>query len=279
MGCDIHLAVERRNGNAWERVLPPPEVYDPWLLEQARARPDDAYYNERVKVVWFDDRNYNLFAILADVRNYFGFAPISKPRGLPSDMSPALHALAGEDVEIDALDAEIINDAEDEETNDVSLGDHSQTWLTLRDLLNYNWNREVKEGGWVDPWNFELWRKNGKPNAWCRSVGGGRVEHVSYVEMARKIDEGDIVFEGPEPQSGSFDGRAYTDSLSRTMQTWDLPKGSVGARIAQGRSYYCYVEWSLSYKEAAGRFYDQIIPVLEQLGSPDDVRIVFGFDS
>lgn len=278
MGCDIHLAVERRTPNGWERVLPPPEVYDPWLKEQAEKETGDTrYYRERVKYVWFDDRNYNLFAVLANVRNYFGFVPISEPRGLPNDLSPALRKLSGD--EVDALDAEVIGDEDAEDAHDISLGDHSFSWLTISELLSYNWGREVKEGGWVDPWNFELWRKNGKPDAWCRSVGGGRVEHVSYVEMGRKIDAGDIVFEGPEPESGSWNGRAYTDSLSRAMRTRGLPEGSVGADIAQGRSYYCYVEWALSCKEAAGRFYTQIIPALQKLGPPSDVRIVFGFDS
>lgn len=278
MGCDIHLAVERRNrSRQWERVLPPPEVYDPWLKAQAEKETGDTiYYRDRVKYVWYDDRNYNLFAILANVRNNFEFEPISEPRGLPYDLSPALRKLAGD--EIDALDADVIGD-EGAEDHDVSLGDHSYSWLTLRELHECDWNREVKEGGWVDPWNFELWRRDGKPDCWSGGVSGGRVEHISYREMARKIDSGDIVFEGPEPKQGSFDGRAYTDSLSRAMRTWGLPEGSVGAQIAEGRSYYCYIEWPLTYREAAGRFYTDIIPALEKLGQPDDVRIVFGFDS
>jgi hypothetical protein len=44
-------------------------------------------------------------------------------------------------------------------------------------------------------------------------------------------------------------------------------------------SFYAYVEWPISYKNAAGRFYSQIIPELQKLGAPDDVRIVFAFDS
>lgn len=278
MGCDIHFVVEKRNDKGqWERVLPPPEIYDPWLKEQAdKEIGESRYYRERVKCVWFDDRNYNLFAILANVRNRFDFKPISEPRGLPDDLSPAVRKLTGE-AESDPLDAEVIG--EDDESSDVDLGDHSQSWLTLRELLAYDWSQEVKEGGWVDPWNFELWRRNGRPDSWNGGVSGGRVEHLSYREMGRKIDTGDIVFEGPEPASGAFEGRRYTDSLSRTMRTWDLPEGSVGAQIAQGKHYYCYVEWPLTYQQAAGRFFTDIIPALQKLGPPDNVRIVFGFDS
>jgi len=63
------------------------------------------------------------------------------------------------------------------------------------------------------------------------------------------------------------------------MKSWNLPEGSVGASIAEGRSYYCYVEWTLIYKEAAGRFYKQILPALVEIGPPESTRLVFGFDS
>lgn len=65
MGCDIHLAVEVRNGDGkWRRALPPEDVRDPWMVRQAEEQPDNPYYTERVKVTWFDDRNYNLFAMV-----------------------------------------------------------------------------------------------------------------------------------------------------------------------------------------------------------------------
>ena len=46
---------------------------------------------------WFGDRNYDLFAMLANLRNGVGFAgrrrgevldPIDEPRGIPEDASP-----------------------------------------------------------------------------------------------------------------------------------------------------------------------------------------------
>lgn len=267
MGCDIHLVVERRNGDGqWQRVLPSPEAYDSWLKEQAEKESGDTrWYRDRVKVVWYDDCNYNLFAILANVRNSFDFVPIAEPRGLPDDLSDEVKAL--------------VDPSDDDDSNDVWLGDHSHSWLTVQELLDYDWNQETAEGGWVDPWNFELWRRKGKPQQWCGGVSGGQIEHVSAREMGHKIDSGDIQWEGPEPAAGSWDGRKYSDSLSRSMRTWGLPKGSVGAAIAEGRHYYCYVEWKLSYRDAAGKFYEQILPEMQKLGSPDDVRIVFGFDS
>jgi len=55
----------------------------------------DRWREKRRRFEWYGDRNYNAFAILADVRNGYGFAgcdtgdgfvPISTPKGFPDDM-------------------------------------------------------------------------------------------------------------------------------------------------------------------------------------------------
>lgn len=247
MGCDIHLAVEVQNGDGkWERALPPPEACDPWLAKQAAEQPDDRYYTERARVTWFHDRNYNLFAILAGVRNGYDLESISEPRGLPDDLSLELRKLNYDDPLY----------VESEDSNDISLGDHSQSWLTLAELLAFDWSREFKEGGWVGVQDFLVWQQEGRPKSWSGGVSGGRVEHLSWRDMKRYIEDGYIKM--------SDDGKAYT---------------SLFDSIGEARHYYAYVEWSISYEQAAGRFYSQIIPVLGKLGKPEDVRIVFGFDS
>ena len=69
MGTDIHIVVEIYKDHGWHLT----------------------------DIVPSQDRNYRAFAVLADVRNGYGFAgfstgdaviPISEPRGLPDDMSP-----------------------------------------------------------------------------------------------------------------------------------------------------------------------------------------------
>lgn len=243
MGCDIHLVVEVRNENGeWERALPPPEARDPWLVEQAAKLDTGSRYKDREKYVWFDDRNYNLFAILADVRNGFDFVPISEPRGLPDDLSPEVQKIA------DGMD--------DEESNDVSLGDHSQSWLTLKELLDYDWGRGTTEGGWVDVKNFLVWQREGCPRSWSQSVGGGQVEHLSWRDMKRYIEADYIKFSG--------DGESYT---------------SVFDAIAGPRRYFAYVEWPIDGTQVSERFHKVFIPALQKLGKSEDVRIVFGFDS
>jgi len=85
MGCDIHMHVER--GNA-ERSIE-------WRYVMDHDQ----------------NRNYCLFARLADVRNQCEppEQPIAKPRGLPEDLTPAVR----DDAEGWAVDG------------------HSHSWLTL----------------------------------------------------------------------------------------------------------------------------------------------------
>ncbi len=75
----------------------------------------------------FTDRCYAVFAFLAGVRNYSGIRPISTPRGFP------------EDTPVDFK----------QECDDYG---HTPSWLSLQELLNYNYNMEIEDlrvGKWV----------------------------------------------------------------------------------------------------------------------------------
>lgn len=63
-----------------------------------------------------DDRNYPWFGILANVRNT-DFEPIAYPRGLPPDYSRDLEQ---------------------------NLGMHSFSWLSYREILDYDWSQETE---------------------------------------------------------------------------------------------------------------------------------------
>jgi hypothetical protein len=228
VGCDIHLAVERRNESGqWERVLPTEEARIPWLVEKAD---EGAKWAMRaVGVTWFDERNYELFAILAGVRNRFDIEPISLPRGLPDDLSDEARAL----------------DNYDGDDGDVYLGDHSQSWLTVKEILDYDSEQAVTISGYVSPEEFDKWRTNGRPSSYCQGVGGGGTQIISNEDMAYGIDGGAI-----------------------------CPGG-----VATFASYYTKVEWQRKYREAAGSFFSRLLPSLVALGPPADTRIVFGFDN
>jgi hypothetical protein len=89
MGCDIHLYVERRENGAWITC-------DQWSKDEGDDYPHVDYQKS-----FYRGRNYDLFAIFADVRNGRGFAgcetgdgfvPICAPRGVPDDCCPEYRA-------------------------------------------------------------------------------------------------------------------------------------------------------------------------------------------
>jgi len=118
-----------------------------------------------------DDRNYRAFAILADVRNGYGFAgfdtgdpvtPISEPRGLPENMSPELRAKLER-----GNDDESIDENGDEEEW-CWLGEHSFSWVTLKELLEYDLDAPVTVRGYVSDEQAKRFRESGElPQAWA----------------------------------------------------------------------------------------------------------------
>lgn len=157
MGCDIHGVLQSRNGEGW-------------ITECEIER----------------GRNYRLFAVLAGVRNGFGFAgikthepvdPISEPRGLPVDF--------GADEDEHRWD--------DYTERATWMGDHSHSWLTLAEIKNWpHWDRPLAEIGVVPIGVFGTWDGRSAPEAWCGGVSGpgvvvgtpGATEGASHVEIS-----------------------------------------------------------------------------------------------
>lgn len=97
-----------------------------------------------------DSRNYAVFAMLAGVRNRYDLEPISAPRGLPAD-------LRGEE--------------------DWEFGDHSHSWVTLREVLDWpGWAKPLGMSGILDREEYEHIQRDGsKPRSWCQGVSGSRI--------------------------------------------------------------------------------------------------------
>lgn len=217
MGCDIHMVAQVRECGQWKTVQWPNEWFGKW--------DDEPEMTARA----YSDRNYDVFAILADVRNGVGFAgietgggfvPIAPYRGFPRDF--VVHEDCHEGV---------------------SMGDHSFTWLTLAEVNAYDWTAVTTHYGWIQTEERRPMLAEGRsvPTSYCSGVSGGQILRVTIQQM----DEG--IANGLADQFG---------------QCW-----------------YARLEWPETCAESAGLFYSEWIPKLSQLGSPDDVRLVMGFDS
>jgi hypothetical protein len=132
MGTDIHIYAERWAGAGWHRS----------------------------PIVVPDDRNYWAFAILADVRNGYGFAghdtglpltPIAPPRGIPPDTC----ILNTETEDCDA-------------PGYVWLGDHGFSWVLLSELRALNLDQPVTIIGMVAQVTAHALDTQGlAPSEWC----------------------------------------------------------------------------------------------------------------
>lgn len=214
MGCDIHLYVELQQPD--NPPWPGEWVHDrdPRFIEEYDFGPEDRGFWPR----WpGHGRNYAQFAILANVRNgrrlmNLGdgretdggeqFKPIAMPRGLPDDVS-----------------AEVLAESES-----WGVDGHSHSWLTLRELVEFDWDQTVTlralcrdvedEGRWKDGGKAaevqKIAQKYGSPPPWAETAGGVWGTHEDeWVE---------IEWEAAYWQMLSRDSSWSNGSLYRLMQ-------------------------------------------------------------
>ena len=182
----------------------------------------------------YDSRNYCLFTVLAGVRGVEGIEPIAEPRGMPEDADPLVAA---------------------------SYPEHSESWLTLKEILDYNWTQLVTRKGVVTAGQYASWSRYGKqegepPYSYCGSVWGKDVQIIDSNDLDAKL---------AEIWDGLTDKTKYYEAIE-TM----LP------------STYCHVEWKQMICQCCGEFWSKAMPQLLEIAksfSNETVRIVFWFDS
>lgn len=134
MGCDIHTRVE---------YLKTVNGVTSWYCgDYFKKNPYGGVLSNKEgyeKVELCGDRNYLLFATLADVRNYSNTAYISKPKEIP----------------LDACKETI------EEYNSWEGDAHSASYFTLKELMDWNKEDEV-----LRPLISELKRRGEELNLW-----------------------------------------------------------------------------------------------------------------
>lgn len=144
MGCDIHMFAEVFNTKT-----------NKWGLAS-----NDLYC----------ERNYYLFAILADVRNGVGFAGtitgekkdfISPPKGIPNDVSPEVQ----------------------ESISKWMVDGHSFSWLSLKELLDFPWSEKTTINyGVLSEEEYNKWDKKSRPQSYCGAVLGIGIKILSEQE-------------------------------------------------------------------------------------------------
>lgn len=148
MGTDIHGVFEAKIDGQWKAV---PSNYD-------------------------FDRDYLLFAYLANVRNGFGFAgipthipvpPISEPRGFPEDWKHSDEY---------PLENDIASEWEKKNPEDGQrvirwMGDHSFSWLTADEILNHTYVK-ITRIGVITIEQFKTWKGSEPEGGWSDAVWG-----------------------------------------------------------------------------------------------------------
>lgn len=197
---------------------------------------------------WPTPRNYFFFALVAGVRNGTGFAgvkthepivPLSEPRGLPDDMASAVDADEGYEGYEDADAAGVAN-----------LGDHSFTWALLSELQEKLTDAEgqlVRRTGVVDL--FELAAMptpTDQPKSWAGGVSGSRVIEIPF-ELAWEMSRVPSVVEEA----------ANSGLLFVARYEWRTPMPGC---VDEAYRRLIFEEWP-------------------KFGSPENVRVIMGFDS
>ncbi len=168
MGTDITLIVEQKTDSGWVVVEPPPQ-WGPDDLEVV-TRPLNSW--ESYRKHWFSDRNYELFAWLADERNRHGQEPLDYPRDIPEDS--------------------------DAETFKALHGYEGLSWFTVAELQAGLVNLTVSYGGLVNEKIYVQWKESGEPfpAEWCQGTGAPSISEARYLAGERPQVGGPLAWAG-----------------------------------------------------------------------------------
>jgi len=203
MGTDIHFYVEKKQDGKWVSA-------DTWYPDNDQGTDYMSLYLwgeglTRLAGPMFTSRNYGLFAMLANVRNGFGFAGV--------DTGDALFPI------FDIRD--IPDDASYEVRNAYErwdAGGHSATHMTVQELMEYDWTQVMRKRGFVGKKEFARFKLTGKPESWC---GGTTAKKLTNEQMnllilseceSSKISWADF---------HKLDDDGFADTV--TSIEWDIP--------------------------------------------------------
>ena len=254
MGIDIDIAAEHRQTGGWERAEPLVSVYDvdPWRPPGSTERVREPVYSGRNRALYralaFGDtagsERRGTFRVLLD--------PVARPRGLPPDVAPETAA---------------------QHEREAGYG---ASWLLLSELLAYDWDQEVVDVAFrklSDDGERAAEEARPGPPLFLTPVRSFVVAPLKRLVIAAVRLSGarvGIFDVGHRPSSGvrpvppplgpewEPNGAPYPDEYGDPVQEYTSRTGR-------------------TYREAVGPFLTETVPRLQQVGDPEDVRIVFWF--
>ena len=239
MGTDIHAAIEYRAQGEWHALMLPNKYYKKW--------DDEPEMTARVDL----NRDYDMFAILAGVRNGTGFAGCLTGEGFV----PIVDASNDDFEPLPDMSAE---------AKQVMSREHSFACITLQDLLEYDWTRMATHYGVVSAKTFERWDRmkewNPVPDEWCGGVTGPGIEMVDEVRMRQYIKE--VV--------GNKRGVEFEEAIEKL--------DDYKAKFKP----YCRISWKTTYAQSGAQIWEKILPLMLKLAKEhgrENVRMVMDFDS
>jgi hypothetical protein len=252
MGCDIHPAVEVRRNGVWRYYRPQEPC---------------SWYNEVYSATQAADWNAKIIANgwkykqvqAGDRRNTWDRCKTRLPEFF-YDRNYRVFAVLGDvrnDEGIDPIsqDRGWPNDM-DPRTMAKMSKEHSEGWVTLAELQAYDYDQTITEGGILGEKQYQKHAMTGEPpEGWSGGISGR-----------------DIVVLEPAQYSALFESPIDLLQSDRKQSLYDSTK-----------SYHIRHRWERKLRDQVGAIPDQIVPYLEKLvpkgGTPDDVRLVFDFDS
>lgn len=249
MGCDIHPYLEIRRNGVWQSYYgPEPDPYDEGDPDRIPQYP------------MMLSRNYAMFGLISATRwdpSHTGHDPIAEDRGIPHDCSPEIRELIEDDGDL-----------------------HSETWFSLRDLLQVEWGKSWTEKGTLGLAQFVSWdgyerRRGVVPDDFIEGRPTPFQEVVSPAEANARITA----------YWKSIEGLPHDDPVKKQWFAWRTAKYRFQATPPGEELGACVeVEVEQWLPAITGELYLRALPHMMQVAREmkvgvDDVRVVLAYDN
>lgn len=243
MGTDIHYVFQKKTQDSEGK-----ESWETLNLDYGFHFYDGDYEDGE----YYIGRHYLLFAVLAGVRNGYGFAgtyrhepliPIAEGRGLPDGITSDWF---DNDVSYGVYGYGYVTE-DKPKSESLDLGDHSFNWLLGSEILD--WFKEehcITQVGILGKEEYFKWTNNGygEPNSYCNAAFGSDI----------------VLFDETNSEESPF---KLPFKLAHTFERY--------ANVTHVR-----VSWKQSINESLSKFKGMVQKVVDEHG---EIRMVMGFDS